>query len=375
LYFLADRIGKVSLSLKKSIEVKEGDYNSINNINEERSTERAERKISSNLTTFNNLNSKEKPKNIFESFSASTYGHNKNLHFKELSIPINTNYNKYKSSKVNPSHKKTSYSSSVNGGANASIYQNYNQKHSNRSQHLSSQEIEPMFKTGYFSSIIDNYRNKTNKVSVKSLDPECRLNSIINLGLINHATETSPLVSENVFMTLGTSKISDKENLDSSNRKNKNKKKKIQLNIIPLATDHSGNHSKQRISILTEEQQISTKPSKFNNISNDNQFKSKPLKTIITLNKKIVDENNNVKILCYKTPLEKEILVKNLLTQEITENYNSMTRIKSKFKIIQNEDSYKRIKNLESILPTILKKNSGSIDVTWNPGREIHQNE
>jgi len=342
-----------------------------------------ERKISSNFTSFNNLNNNEKQNNIFQSFSTSTYGHNKNLQFKELSIPINTNYNTYKSFKVIPSQKKISYSISVNEGGNASNYQNFsqkhspNQKHSNRSQYQSSQEIESMFKTGYFSSIIDNYKNKTKKVSVKSLDPECRLNSLINFGtMMNSVTETCsiPVINENLFMTEGNGKNCDKENPDLSSKKIKNKKKKISSNILPLRKDESKDHTKQRVSFLTDEQIICTKPSKFNTVIDENKFKSKPLKTILSLNKKIVDENKNVKILCYKTPMEKEILVKNLLTQDITENYNIMTRIKSKFKIIQSEDSYKRIKNLESKLPTIIKKNTGSIDVTWSPKKEVQQN-
>ena len=250
-----------------------------------------------------------------ESPRIGNYSSNKKLHFQELSIDKNTNFKVYNNNKMVLAKKR----------ANFSVYQE--------------EEVDAMTKTGYFSSIIHNCRNKDNKVTVRSIDPEKKLNK--NISMIE------PLSNTGLFLT-----FSKKENLEINRRRNKkDSTKKANMNSVIESYDYDS--QKQ---ILSEERpKLHGRP------------RDTPLKKIISLNKSIVDRNNNLKILCYKTPMEKEVNIKDLLLSDITKNFNKMTSNKSKYKLIQNEDSYKRLKKLESKLPMILKKNSSSIDLTGYP--------
>ncbi len=252
-----------------------------------------------------------------ESPRIGNYLINKKLHFQELSIDINTNFKVYNDNKIVLPKKRTNFT----------VYQE--------------KEVDQTMKTGFFSSIIHNCQNKDNKVTVKSLDPEKKLNK--NLSMIE------PFSNTGLFLTFNS-----KENLEINRRKNKkDSKKKAQMNSVIESYDY--NDQNQILSV--ERPKLHGRP------------RDCPLKKIISLNKTIVDRNNNLKILCYKTPMEKEVNIKDLLLSDITKNYNKMTSNKSKYKIIQNEDSYKRLKNLESKLPLIMKKNQNSIDLTGlHPG-------
>lgn len=192
------------------------------------------------------------------------------------------------------------------------------------------------FSSAYFRNILQEYKEKTHKVSIKGLDPNMgKLEKLLYPDNMdpNHSRKKGKPV---FFLT------NEPSNLSSSPIRKRNKKqtvKKAQLNLLFKNYVNNDNVSTQ-----------------FKNQSSTIDLPtSKKSPTILTeINKNIVHHNNSIKVLCYNSPTNAELTVKDLITEDIAKDYTKMTVNKSKCKMMEADTSYIRFKGLDSKLPLLI---------------------
>lgn len=188
-------------------------------------------------------------------------------------------------------------------------------------------------KENFLDDIINKFKKKrNNKIKIKHLERDLKLNE-------EALRMDSPPKNSELFLT---NPISNIRRLDK-----KSSTKKTKFSFILESHDYDNKNS-----IIKNDNKVDEV---F--LRNMSRTKEKDFKEMIFRNINIVERNKTLKILCYKVPLEKDLQVNDILSTDITRNYQMMTQNKSRYKCIQNEESYRRVKELESKLPFVMQHN------------------
>jgi len=189
-------------------------------------------------------------------------------------------------------------------------------------------------KDNFLDDIINKFKKKrNNKIKIKHLECDLKLHE-------DAIRNDSLRKNSDLFLTNPTSSFRRLDKRHST--------KKTKFSFILENHDYDNKNS------------IIKKENNMDEIflRNMNRPKEKDFKEMIFRNINIVEKNKTLKILCYKVPLEKDLQVNDIISTDITRNYQMMTQNKSRYKCIQNEESYRRVKDLESKLPYVMKHNN-----------------
>jgi hypothetical protein len=212
----------------------------------------------------------------------------------------------------------------------------------NKNNHSHSQNLHqeqdkylPKEKGEYFKNILKDAYHENQRVIIKYLDPN---NKLIE-DMINNKSN-SPVQRGNINLS------SSKGNNFFITNVNKNTIRRISL---------KGTLVDKKLSMKRIGENLFKKNSVFIPISNKSRKKSTERINIVPFNRNIIENNNDKKVVFYAPAgKRRNISYNDIITESISKNCDQMASNRAKIKMIQQDNTYRRIKVLEGRLPRIL---------------------
>lgn len=234
---------------------------------------------------------------------------------------------------INNKYLKQKSSKSISSITNQIIYLskkniiNKRDKESNQLKNLYSKDKDKQFNitSEYFKNILSQLKKVERKFSIKNLN-----------SLTNSMNDNSIKISDqhNIFMTnIQTNFERDKSSLNK-------KEKQIR----------TSSYTKERVNKF-ENKILDKAISIFE--KNKFYFKTTEKLNIPPENNNIIIQNKDIKINCYASKSNDKLELPQIIIETISKDFNQMTVNKSKYRTIQKDKSYQRIKSLEYRLPYI----------------------